>query len=228
VKEFGAFYVNCDYGAMSSVGVRLVALAGPIVSALTALVSFHVLSRLPAHSPVAFFFVWLLGSIGSMDAAGYALFSGFSGIGDLGFDLDGALHGAAPEWLWRIALVVGSYVAYRWVVRMFLRPIEARAAGVGRPRIQAAQRIARTAYFTGAAVYLLIGVLNPHGLVIVVTSALAASMGGTSGLLWMMRLLDKSHDVPGTGMYFARSWAWIMVAATLTVAYAAILGPTLQ
>jgi len=43
-----------------------------------------------------------------------------------------------------------------------------------------------------------------------------------------MRLLDKSHDVLGTGLYFAQSWAWILVAATLTVAYAAILGPTLQ
>jgi hypothetical protein len=131
VPEFGAFYVDCDYGGMSSLVVRAIALAGPVMSALRALMSFNVLSRLRAHSAVAFFFVWLLGSIAAMDAAGYALLSGFSGIGDLGFDPDGAPHGVAPEWLWRIALVVGSYVAYRWVVRVFVRPIEACAAGVG-------------------------------------------------------------------------------------------------
>jgi hypothetical protein len=130
--------------------------------------------------------------------------------------------------LWRIALVVGSYVAYRWVVRVFLRPIEARAAGVGRPRIQAAQHMALTAYFAGVGIYLLIGLLNPQGLFIVVTSALAASMGGTSGLLWMMRLLDQGHEVPPPGLYFGRSWMWISVAAVVVAIYAAILGPSVR
>jgi len=228
VKQMGAFYVDCDYGGMSSVDVRIVALAGPVISAVTALICLLLLSRSSVQSSVVFFFVWLLGSVAAMDVAGYALFSGFSGIGDLGFDPAGALHQASPEWLWRVALVGVSYLAYRWVVRVCLRPIEARAAGVGPPRIKVAQQMALTAYVTGAVLYLLIGLLNPRGLLIVVISALPASLGGTSGLLWMMRLLDKTHEVPPPGLYFARSWAWIGVAVIFTAAYAAILGPTLQ
>lgn len=119
-----------------------------------------------------------------------------------------------------------SMVTYRWIARLFLHSIEARAAGLRSHRIKVAQCIAFTAHFNGVAVYLLIGLLNPHGLGIVLTSALAASMGGTSGLLWMMRLPEKTRDVPGPGLHFARSWVWIIVAARVTATYAAVLGPT--
>ena len=40
-----------------------------------------------------------------MTAAGYLLFSGFTGLGDFGTSRDGALYLAQPEWLWRLALV---------------------------------------------------------------------------------------------------------------------------
>lgn len=64
-----------------------------------------------------FYFIWLLGALGLMDAAGYPLFSGLSGIGDLGAASDGALTGVEAEWLWRAAETVAGLVAYIAVVR---------------------------------------------------------------------------------------------------------------
>jgi hypothetical protein len=223
--ELGAFYVNCDDAGLPSGGARLVALAGPLVSLLTGFVSFRLLS-LFTKSPVAWYFTWLLGAVGFMTATGYPLFSGVSGIGDFGTTPDGALYGVTPEWLWRgvCALVGGG--SYFLAVRYAARVLGPKVSGAGKERIRSARMITLVSYLTGAVAYLLIGLLNPYGFVIVATSALASSMGGTSGLLWMMRLLDGRRDVAPPGLYFPRSWPWIIAAFVIVALYAAVFGPT--
>lgn len=224
--ELGAFYVECDDARLTSLGIRLVALAGPLVSLVLGLGCLPLAAR--CTSPAAFYFIWLLGALGLMDAAGYPLFSGISGIGDLGTASDGALKGVEPEWAWRAAETAAGLVAYIAVVRYAARAIAPHLSGVGRVRIHAARLVLTWSYFAGAAVYLAIGLLNPRGLVIVLTSALASSMGGTSGLLWMARVLGREPPAPGPGIYFARSWRWIIAAAVLTLGYALVFGPTLR
>jgi hypothetical protein len=226
--EMGAYYVNCDDALLSSLRIRLVELAGPLVSVLTGVVCLQLLRRLPRLSGAGFYFLWLLGALGLMDAAGYALFSGASGQGDLGTTSDGALYGASPEWLWRVALFVVGAVAYRWVMRIAVAAIEPRLSGSGDGRIRSARLTALTSYLTGGAVAVLIGLLNPQGIVIVVLSSIASSLGGTIGLLFMMQWLKGRPDAQGPGLYFARSWTWIGIAVAVTVAYAAIFGPTLR
>ncbi|MDE3127940.1 MAG: hypothetical protein KGL38_08035 [Gemmatimonadota bacterium] len=228
VAEMGAFYVNCAYVGMGAWSVRAVAIAGPLVSALTGAVAFGFLRRIRGDAPTAFFFTWLLGSLGLMSAAGYLLFSGISGIGDLGGGPDGALRGATPLWAWRVALTVLGGAAYWWVVRLSARRMDERVSGAGRDRIRAARLTALDSYLTGVVVFTAIGALNPHGLVIVATSAVASSAGGSSGLLWMMQLLDRRRAVGGPGIAFGRSWRWIGAAAVGVLAYAAVFGPTLR
>lgn len=77
-----------------------------------------------------------------MNAAGYALFSGVAGIGDLGTGADGALHGVQPEWLWRSALVLVGAASYWLVVRISLRLIAPRLEGSGAVRVRKGSRIA--------------------------------------------------------------------------------------
>ena len=226
--EMGAYYVNCDDARLSSLRIRLVELAGPFVSVLTGVVCLRLLRRLPRLSGSGFYFLWLLGALGLMDAAGYALFSGASGQGDLGTTSEGALYGATPEWLWRVGLFLVGAVAYRWVMRIAVAAIEPRVSGTGDGRVRSARLTALTSYLTGGAVAVLIGLLNPQGIVIVVLSSIASSLGGTIGLLFMMQWLKRQPDVQGPGIYFARSWGWIAVATVVTVAYAAIFGPTLR
>jgi hypothetical protein len=206
----------------------LVALAGPLVSLATGLICFATLARVPRGAPTGYYFTWLLGSLGLMMSTGYMLFSGVTGIGDLGDAPDAALHGIEPVWAWRVGLCVIGFLAYRACALYAVRVIDPHVAGAGAQRIRGARRVALTSYFTGAIVYLVIGLFNPYGIVIVVSSALASSMGGTSGLLWMMRRLDPHRNVPGPGLSFGRSRAWIAAAVVVTLAYGLVFGRTLR
>lgn len=226
--ELGAFYVNCDESLLSAASMRLVEIAGPVVSLLTGIIAFQILPLFSERSTAAWYFTWLLGSIGYMTATGYPLFSGVSGLGDLGTGVDGALQGARPEWLWRGVLIVAGAATYLMVVRIAARALDVRFSGAGVGRVRGARMLTLISYFTGAIVYLLIGLLNPYGFVIVANSALASSMGGTSGLLWMTRFLSARRDVPPPGVYFSRSWPWIGAALIIVAVYAAVLGPTLR
>jgi hypothetical protein len=226
--ELGAFYVNCDDSRLSSAAVRIVALAGPLVSLLTGIVCLLLLPRMPREASRGFYFLWLLGSIALMGAAGYPLFSGISGLGDLGTGADGALRGAQPEWLWRIALTALGGVSYLGVVALSVRLIAPRLEGDAEARVRQGSRLNLIAYLTGAVVYLLIGLLNPLGLVILLESVLPSSLGGTSGLLWMMQRLDRRKPPTGPALSISRSLGWILAAGAITIAYALILGPTLR
>ncbi len=226
--EVGAFYVNCDYTGMSDVYIRLVALAGPLVSLLIGLGSFFLLHRRPPRTSAAYYFVWLLGSIGFMSATGYLLFSGIFGIGDFGASRDGVFYLATPEWLWRFILTIVGFASYILIIRIAVREIDSRLGGVGRARIRSARRLALTSYLTGAVISIAIGLLNPHGVIIVATSAAASSLGATSGLLWMMQLLDRNRPALLPGLVIRRSWWWIAFGGAVTVVYALVLGPTLH
>jgi Peptidase M50B-like len=226
VKEFGAFYVNCDDAGLSRLDGRLVALAGPFISLITGFVCFQILNRV--EQPRIFYFLWLLGSLGLMTATGYMLFSGIAGIGDLGTAAGGAMEGVQPEWLWRAVLTLLGGICYFWVVRYMARRLEPRLNATGQDRIRCAKRVTLISYLTGAAVYLVIGLFNPHGLVILLTSALASSMGGTSGLVWFDSGLNAKGEAAGPGLYFSRSWGWVAIALMVTLIYGAVFGPTLR
>src|ERR1700690_1322271 len=55
--EVGAFYVNCDYTGMSDIRIRLVALAGPLVSLLIGFACFLILHRRPPRASSAYYFL---------------------------------------------------------------------------------------------------------------------------------------------------------------------------
>jgi hypothetical protein len=226
--ELGAFYVNCDDSLLSATAIRFVALAGPFVSLLVGVACFGALRASAAWGAATWLFTWLLGTLGWMTATGYLLFSGVGGIGDLGTTVDGALHGVQPEWLVRVALAATGAGTYWLAVKAAVRRFSARLPERGPEHARLARSIAWTCYYTGAVVYLLVGLRNPYGLVIVLTSALASSMGGTSGLLWMMKFVRPDGAPPGAGVYFPRHWGWISAAVAITAAYAVVFGPTLR
>jgi hypothetical protein len=170
----------------------------------------------------------LLGSIGLMEATGYPLFSGVSGVGDLGTADGGALFGASPQWFWRLILAVGGVAAYLVAIRIALARLEPRLSGEGAVRLTVARRAASISYFTGAATYLVIGIFNPYGWTILLLSVLPSSLGGTSGLLWMFHYAPPARTASGPGLYFARQKGWIIAGALATVIYALIFARTLR
>lgn len=54
------------------------------------------------------------------------------------------------------------------------------------------------------------------------------SLGATSGLLWMMQLLDRKRSVAAPGLVIPRRWGWIAAGVAVTLVYAAVLGPTIR
>jgi len=112
------------------------------------------------------------------------------------------------------------------VVVLSARLIAPRLEGDAQARVRQGGRWNLIAYLTGAVVYLLIGLLNPLGLVILLESALPSSLGGSSGLLWMTKWLDRRKPATGHALSIDRSPGWILAACAVTIGYALILGPT--
>jgi hypothetical protein len=226
--ELGAFYVNCQDDNLPDLSIRLVALAGPLVSLITGAAGLLIVNRLPPSASHLRYGAWLLGTIGLMTATGYPLFSGVTGLGDLGTSRDGALYQAAPEWLWRLALVILGGAGYALVIYLSLGRMDQMIGGEGSARVQRAQRLALTSYVSGGLMSVLIGLLNPKGFIIVIISAAASSLGGTSGLAWMMQLLDRSRSSLAAPLRLDRSWAWVIAGFAVTAIYAVIFGPTVR
>jgi hypothetical protein len=224
--EMGAFYVNCDNARLSPLGIRLVALAGPLVSLLLGLASFAILARL-RDAPAMAYFIWLLGSLGLMDGTGYLLFSGVSGLGDLGTAY-GALFGAQPAWLWRLVLTLSGALLYAGAVFFSVARLEPHLSGKGPARLALPRRAALVSYFVGAATYVIVSAFNPYGWQIVLISALPSSMGGTSGLLWMFQVADRNRSGTGSGLAFERRWSWIIVGLLVTITYSLVFARTLR
>ena len=226
--ELGAFYASCDYSGLSDLSIRVVAVAGPVISLLTGVICYLILPRLPERAFHWKYGLWLLGTLGLLIAAGYLLFSGVSGIGDFGFSRDGLLYQAAPEALWRVILAILGAGAYLLVVALAIRKMDRHViGGQGVERVRQAQRLALTSYLTGGIVSVLIGFLNPLGIIIVLISAAAASLGGTSALLWMMQWLNRKAVSPAPYLQLARSWSWIIAGIGFTLLYALVLGPSI-
>jgi len=71
-----------------------------------------------------------------------------------------------------------------------MRKMDTFIGGEGLEQIDHAQRLSLVAWLSGWVAAVLIGFLNPYGIVIVLISSVASSMGGTSGLAWMMQMLN--------------------------------------
>jgi hypothetical protein len=227
IKEAGAFYVDCDRVGLTDLGMRFVALAGPVVSLLTGLIGFIVLARLPSTASTGRYFTWMLATIGLMAGMGYMMFSGLTGAGDLGTSPDGLIYQLQPDWLYQVILIVLGVAGYVGVILFSVRNFDGWIGGAGTEKVRYARNLTLITYFSGAVASVLIGLLNPHGLEIVLISAVASSMGATSGFLWMMQLLNRKKESSGPYLTWGRRWNWIAVSAVFLIAYAAIFGPTL-
>ena len=227
LNELGAFYVDCDYASLSGMGNRFVAFAGPLASLLAGLVGMFFFDRISKTRPQRKYFLWHFATVNLMIAAGYLLFSGMLGIGDLGMDQYGVFYQAQPEWLYRVALTVLGLLAYYGVILLSLRKMDSFIGGEGEERIARAQKLSLTSYLTGGVVAVLIGFLNPHGIIIVLISSVASCLGGTSGLAWMMQLLDRKKMTGNAPFALERSWVWVIFSVVFVLAYAIVLGPTI-
>ena len=221
-----AVYFDNDPVGLSDIRLRFIAAGGPIVNLLTGLAGLLALRRMKGVPGPSRYFLWLVTTLGLFMATGYLLFSGVGGIGDLAI----VTKGLQPAWLWRVVLALAGGALY-FLSAMVAVAEFGRIAGVpSEARVARASRIALVSYLTGAVVICAAGILNPQGFIFVLISAAASSLGGASGLLWMMQMLrsPRFKRLDSVELALPRSWGWIVAAAVVLVVYVVVLGPGIR
>ena len=79
-------------------------------------------------------------------------------------------------------------------------------------------------YFSAIVLSSAAGLLNPLGIQLLWQSALPATGGGQSGLLWLQYYIPRGTEPMQTPKQLDRSYAWIGVAAVLAIVYVVVLG----
>ena len=82
-------------------------------------------------------------------------------------------------------------------------------------------------YVVGGITFVAAGLLNPHGIYLVLISAAAASFGGTSLLVWYPACghgvrPSRPEELP---LGVPRSRAWLVAAAITLILFVGVLGP---
>jgi hypothetical protein len=212
-----------DTEGLSPLADRLIAAGGTVANLVAAALAAPFLRRSRGRSPATWLFLWTFINVNLLQGTGYPLFSGIGGIADWA----AVIRGWEPQWPWRLALAAAGGLSYFAAVRWAMRALGSRLEETGPARVAAAYVYTLTPYLVGFGLYLAAGLLNPGGLALVAISAVASSLGGTSGFAWGPQLLRDPDIPPASGPVEAlgRSWGWIAVAALVGLAFVGVLGP---
>jgi hypothetical protein len=198
---------------------RLVEAGGTLVNLAAAVVFWLALRSAKNASMPMRYFLLISCAYNLFTGTGYFFFSGITNFGDWAAVISG-LH---PHWLWR-ALLVGvgasSYFAAALVVGIGL----VRHVGVPRDQQGRLRKLTIVPYFSAIVLSSVAGVLNPFGLQLLWQSALPATAGGQSGLLWLQYYIPRGTEPRRTTEQLRRNYAWIVVVAVLALLYVVVLG----
>jgi hypothetical protein len=198
---------------------RLVAAGGTLVNLAAALVFWLALRCAKLASMPMRYFLLITCAFNLFTGTGYFFFSGITNFGDWAVVISG-LH---PHWLWRALLVVvgaSSYYAAALGVGMGLM----RYVGVRRDQQRRLRKLTVVPYLTAIVLSSVAGLLNPLGVQLLWQSALPATAGGQSGLLWLRYYIPRGTEAMRTPEHLARSYVWIGLAAVLGLVYVVVLG----
>lgn len=198
---------------------RLVAAGGTLANLAAGLVFWMALrSARSASVRWRFFFLTSL-AFNLFDGTGYFLFSGFTDFGDWAV----VIAGLPAHWLWRTLLVVGGIASYFGAV---LVVGSALVCFVGVPRNESRRltKLTLLPYLTSILLACASGLLNPVGLQLMWQSALPATAGGHSGLLWLKYYIPKGTVPERSSDAIARNYVWIALAIALSIPFIFVLG----
>jgi hypothetical protein len=203
-----------------SMDSRFVSAGGTLVNLIAGAI-FLFAARAARSSRLRFLF-WLMMTFNFLDAGGYFMFSGMANIGDWA----DVVRGLQPAWAWHVTLTVIGVMAYLYFVRISLVELQPLLSPNHGERLHRARRLLLIPYFTHGVLMTVAGLFNPVGMILVLISAMAASFGGCSGMLWMGMWLrgnmirPPSHD----GAPITRSLGWIALSIAVAVPFIFVLG----
>ncbi len=150
---------------------------------------------------------------------GYFFFSGVTNFGDWAAVIAG-LH---AHWLWRALLVVAGMASYYGAVLVVGTGL-VRYVGVPRNAPRRLRKLTFIPYFSSVLLLSAGGLLNPIGIQLVWQSALPGAAGAHSGLLWLRYYIPKGTVPERRSDVIERNYAWIIVAAALSLVFIFVLG----
>jgi hypothetical protein len=205
---------------------RLIAAGGTLVNLPVGGIAVAALLRCATVPARVRYFLWRFAFVNLFQGTGYFLFSGVAGISDWAF----VIAGWPMPWLWHLVIAVTGGLAY-FVIMLFSMRRLARFVGDPKPgRHLRAVILSIVPYLTGSALFIISGLFNPVGLILVLVSAVAASAGGTCGFLVGPQFFLDPDFAPTSeeAIPIARSWRWIATAAIVTVLFVSVLGPGIR
>ena len=214
-----------DENGLPRWALRIVAAGGTIANLLAGAVALTMLRR-PPSSAHQHYFLWLFAAVNLYVGTGYFLYSGASNIGDWA----NFIAGMPAFWLWRGLLILIGGATYFLCVRTMLARAIPLTGGDVTVRYRRANLLMLIPYVTGAILSVAAGALNPHAKALLLISAVAASLGGTSGLAWGPQLLRDPHWLASSTAPLAipRHWGWIVAGLLVALFFVIILGPGLK
>ena len=198
---------------------RLVEAGGTLVNLAAALVFWIALRSAKHASMPTRYFLLIACAFNLFTGTGYFFFSGVTNFGDWA----AVISGLRLHWLWRALLVVvgaASYYAAVLVVGMGL----VRYVGIPRSPQARLRKLTMVPYFSAILLASVAGLLNPLGMQLLWQSALPATAGGQSGLLWLQYYIPRGTEPKRSPEQLAQRYVWIGVAAVLGILYVVVLG----
>jgi len=198
---------------------RLVEAGGTLANLAAALVFSLALRSVKNASMPTRYFLLIACAYNVFTGTGYFFFSGVTNFGDWA----AVISGLNPHWLWRALLVIAgasSYFIAAVVVGMGL----VHYVGISRHQQGRLRKLTLIPYLTAILLASGAGLLNPLGMQLLWESALPATAGGQSGLLWLQYYIPRQTEPKRSPGQVARSYVWISVAAVLLVVYVVVLG----
>jgi hypothetical protein len=223
-EALNAVFFECSVGGLPSSAGRWLAAGGSIANLAAAGLAGVALKTLPAGWGRARYFAWLMLAINVLQPFGYLLFSGLGGVGDWAV----VVSGMEPAVAWRLGLtVLGAFLYFWWAPRVLMPPLEPFVGANPEERLRRTRTLTLLPYLVGGVTFVVAGLLNPHGFVLVLISAAAASFGGTSLLawypgLWARRSVGGSRE-PVLGV--PRSVPWLVLGCVVLAFFVGVLGP---
>ena len=198
---------------------RLVAAGGTLVNLLAGALFWAALRGARKPSIRTRYFLLISMAFNLFDGTGYFFFSGVTDFGDWAT----VIEGMQPHWVWRLGLftlgVVTYYCSVILVGQGYVRDLGVRLEDSARVR-----KLSLLPYFSAIVIVGLAGLLNPISKLLVWQSALPATAGAHSGLLWFRYYLAKKTAPRDSAESIERSYPWICTAVVSALIYIIVLG----
>jgi hypothetical protein len=198
---------------------ELVAAGGTLVNLTAGIVFWAVLRWAQKLSITTRYFLLISMAFNLFDGTGYFFFSGVTDFGDWAR----VIEGMQPHWMWRLALftigVATYYISVILVSQGYVRDL-----GVRREDCARLRKLSLLPYISAIVIVGLAGLLNPISKALVWQSALPATAGAHSGLLWFRYYVPKKTTPRDSTEAIERSYRWICTAIVTALIYIIVLG----